>query len=135
MEKILVTGATGFIASHLILQLLDRGYEVRGTARSTEKAGRLNEILSDYAGRKVEIEIVAADLGSDEGWGEAVKGVSYVHHVASPFPAETPKSADELIVPARDGALRGPLGGSGGGDKYGVSAYCASTASATRWWR
>ena len=106
MEKILVTGATGFIASHLILQLLDRGYEVRGTARSTEKAGRLNEILSDSAGRKVEIEIVAADLGSDEGWGEAVKGVSYVHHVASPFPAETPKSADELIVPARDGALR-----------------------------
>ncbi|HIG22406.1 aldehyde reductase [Henriciella sp.] len=106
MEKVLVTGATGFIASHLILQLIERGYEVRGTARSTDKAARLNEILSDYAGKPVAIEIVAADLSKDEGWAEAVKGVSYVQHVASPFPAETPKSADELIIPARDGALR-----------------------------
>ncbi|WP_018148947.1 SDR family oxidoreductase [Henriciella marina] len=106
MEKVLVTGATGFIASHLILQLLDKGYEVRGTARSTEKAGRLNKILSDYAGKPVSIDIVAADLSSDDGWAEAVKGASYVQHVASPFPTDAPKSADELIIPARDGALR-----------------------------
>ena len=106
MEKVLVTGATGFIASHLILQLIERGYEVRGTARSTDKAARLNEILSAYAGKPIAIEIVAADLNKDEGWAEAVKGVDFVQHVASPFPSETPKSADELIVPARDGALR-----------------------------
>ncbi|RIJ24220.1 aldehyde reductase [Henriciella barbarensis] len=106
MAKVLVTGATGFIASHLILQLIERGYEVRGTARSTDKAARLNQILSDYAGKPVAIEIVAADLNKDEGWAEAVKGVDFVQHVASPFPTDAPKSADELIIPARDGALR-----------------------------
>lgn len=106
MQTVLVTGATGFIASHLILQLIEKGYRVRGTARSAEKAGALNTILSEYSGKPVNIEIFAADLGSDEGWAEAMRGVDFVQHVASPFPAEAPKSADELIIPARDGALR-----------------------------
>ncbi|MEQ8557883.1 MAG: aldehyde reductase [Henriciella sp.] len=106
METVLVTGATGFIASHLILNLLDKGYQVRGTARSAEKAERLKKILSDYAGKPVEIPIIAADLGSDDGWAEAVEGCTYVQHVASPFPATVPKHPDELIIPARDGALR-----------------------------
>ena len=106
MQTVLVTGATGFIASHLILQLIEKGYQVRGTARSADKAEALNAILSEYSGKPVNIEIVAADLGSDEGWADAVRGVDFVQHVASPFPAEAPKSADELIIPARDGALR-----------------------------
>lgn len=106
MAKVLVTGATGFIASHLILALLDKGYEVRGTARSATKAERLNQILSDYAGRPIEVELVAADLTSDEGWSEAMDGIDFVQHVASPFPAAQPAHADELIIPARDGALR-----------------------------
>ncbi|WP_300377708.1 aldehyde reductase [Henriciella sp.] len=106
MGTVLVTGATGFIASHLILRLLADGHEVRGTARSAAKAGQLNRVLSDYAGHDVNIPIIEADLSSDAGWQEAVNGVDYVQHVASPFPATVPKSADELIVPARDGALR-----------------------------
>jgi nucleoside-diphosphate-sugar epimerase len=48
----------------------------------------------------------AADLTSDAGWADAVAGCDYVLHVDSPFPPETPKHEDELIVPARDGALR-----------------------------
>lgn len=106
MKTVLVTGATGFVASHLILNLLDKGFDVRGTARSTSKAGRLNQVLSDYAGRDVDIPIVAADLASDEGWEDAVHGVDYVQHVASPFPVDVPKHPDELIIPAREGALR-----------------------------
>lgn len=106
MPNVLVTGATGFIATHLILQLLERGYSVRGTARSAEKAGALNRILSDYAGKPVEIELVSAELLSDEGWDEAVAGMDYVQHIASPFPSTQPANADELIRPARDGALR-----------------------------
>lgn len=106
MQTVLVTGATGFIASHLILQLLEKGYRVRGTARSAEKAQALNSVLSEYSGKPVNIEIIAADLSADDGWDEAVRGADFVQHVASPFPPEAPKSADELIVPARDGALR-----------------------------
>jgi nucleoside-diphosphate-sugar epimerase len=48
----------------------------------------------------------AADLENDAGWPEAVAGCEYVLHVASPFPSNVPKNDDELIVPAREGALR-----------------------------
>ena len=106
METVLVTGATGFIASHLIVRLLDNGYKVRGTARTSGKAQRLNEVLSAYTGRDIDIPIVAADLSSDEGWDQAVEGVDYVQHVASPFPAAAPRRADDLIRPAREGAMR-----------------------------
>ena len=106
MPKVLVTGATGFVASHLILGLLDEGYAVRGTIRSLAKGPRLLKDLSDYAGREIEIELVEADLSSNDGWTEAMDGVDFVQHVASPFPARQPETADELIIPARDGALR-----------------------------
>jgi dihydroflavonol-4-reductase len=106
MAKVLVTGATGFIAGHVIHQLLEAGHEVIGTARSASKAGPLNQTLSAYAGKPVSIEIRAADLSADTGWAEAVKGVDFVQHVASPIPLTVPKNADELIIPARDGALR-----------------------------
>ncbi|MGB3624660.1 MAG: aldehyde reductase [Henriciella sp.] len=106
MQTVLVTGATGFIASHLIMNLLDQGYHVRGTARSAAKGRRLNEVLSAHAGRDIDIPLVEANLKDDAGWADALNGVDYVQHVASPFPADKPKSADELIIPARDGALR-----------------------------
>ncbi len=106
MTTVLVTGATGFIASHTILALLEKGYTVRGTARSASKADTLNATLSAYAGKSVEIELVSADLTRDEGWDEAMAGVTFLQHLASPLPAQLPKDADELIIPARDGALR-----------------------------
>jgi dihydroflavonol-4-reductase len=106
MAKVLVTGATGFIAGHVILQLLDAGHEVRGTARSASSAAKLNETLSKYAGRPIAIELVAANLERDDGWAEAVAGMDFVQHVASPFPSGVPKDPDELIRPATDGALR-----------------------------
>jgi dihydroflavonol-4-reductase len=106
MAHVLVTGATGFIASHTILALLDAGHTVRGTARSAAKAAALNATLSAYSGRPIEIELVSADLSSDTGWAEAMVGIDYVQHLASPIPANLPRDPDELIIPARDGALR-----------------------------
>lgn len=106
MAHVLVTGATGFIASHTILALLDEGHTVRGTARSAAKASALNATLSAYAGRPIEIELVSTDLSSDAGWAEAMVGIEYVQHLASPIPANLPRDPDELIIPARDGALR-----------------------------
>ena len=52
------------------------------------------------------LRFFAADLTADEGWPEAVAGCDYVLHVASPFPANVPKDENELIIPAREGALR-----------------------------
>jgi dihydroflavonol-4-reductase len=57
----------------------------------------------DAGGR---LSFAAADLEKDAGWAEAVAGCEFVLHVASPFPPNVPKHEDELIVPAREGALR-----------------------------
>jgi nucleoside-diphosphate-sugar epimerase len=104
---ILVTGGSGFIGSHCILQLLEAGHEVRTTVRSLKREGDVRAMLKvggiDAGGR---LTFVEADLVKDDGWQEAVKGCEFVLHVASPFPAEVPKDENELIVPAREGALR-----------------------------
>ena len=110
-DLVLVTGATGYIAGHCIVRLLEAGYRVKCTARSTERAARLPEQLHPHVSTQAapgldSMEIVIADLAHDDGWAEAVSGCRYILHVASPFPAELPESDDELIVPARDGALR-----------------------------
>jgi nucleoside-diphosphate-sugar epimerase len=110
-DRVLVTGATGFVAQHCVLQLLEAGYEVRGTARS---AGRTSEVVAllsphlsvDARGRLGALDVVAADLTSDAGWTDAVEGCRFVLHVASPLPRGVVKDENELIVPARDGALR-----------------------------
>lgn len=107
MSKVLVTGGSGFLGSHCILQLLAAGHEVRTTVRSLDKEGRLRAMLSGSGvAADGPLAIVATDLMEDRGWTEAVAGCDYVLHVASPFPASQPKDENELIVPARDGALR-----------------------------
>lgn len=107
---VLVTGATGFIAQHCVVLLLNAGYRVRGTARSATRESKLKATLAphlaDGAAALDRFDIVPADLTADAGWAEAVAGCRYVLHVASPLPRTPPKHEDELIVPARDGALR-----------------------------
>ncbi len=107
---VLVTGATGFIAQHCIVQLLDAGYKVRGTARDAERAASLKSSLAPHAAdgeaAMHRLELVSADLTADDGWDDAVSGCRYVLHVASPIPRTPPKDEQDLIVPARDGALR-----------------------------
>jgi dihydroflavonol-4-reductase len=106
MAKVLVTGASGFVAQHVILLLLEKGYEVRGTLRSLKRADEVRNVLAKFNPKAKDIEFVEADLGADAGWAEAVKSCEFVHHVASPFPSVHPKDEMELIRPARDGALR-----------------------------
>tara|TARA_R110002110_G_scaffold239937_2_gene455979 strand:+ start:166 stop:1197 length:1032 start_codon:yes stop_codon:yes gene_type:complete len=103
---VLVTGASGYIAQQVILALLAKGYKVRGTIRSLDKGPALKELLAKENSRADEIELFAADLTSDDGWDEATAGCTYVHHVASPIPPQLPKDPNDLIEPARDGALR-----------------------------
>ena len=107
MSTVLVTGGSGFIGSHAILQLLNAGHRVRTTVRSLQREPDVRSMLkqggSDTGDR---LSFVAADLEQDVGWPAAVAGCDYVLHVASPFPASVPRHDDELIVPAREGAMR-----------------------------
>jgi nucleoside-diphosphate-sugar epimerase len=106
-ELVLVTGGSGFIGAHCILQLLNAGYRVRTTVRSLEREADVRAMLKAGGAEPGDgLSFVAADLENDAGWAEAAAGCAYVLHVASPFPQSVPKHEDELIVPAREGALR-----------------------------
>jgi nucleoside-diphosphate-sugar epimerase len=100
-QLVLVTGGSGFIGAHCIKRLFEDGYRVRTTVRSLSREDEVRQMVGDGP-----LEVVTADLTSDAGWPEAVAGCAYVLHVASPFPLGQPKDEDELIVPAREGALR-----------------------------
>ena len=103
-ESVLVTGGSGFIGSHCILDLLRAGYRVRTTVRSPEREATVRELLGAESADA--LSFVTADLMADAGWKDAVSGCDFVLHVASPFPLGAPKHEDDLIVPAREGALR-----------------------------
>lgn len=107
MTTVLVTGGSGFIGSHAILQLLAAGYKVRTTVRSLSREGDVRAMLKvGGADPGEQLSFVAADLMSDAEWPAAVAGCEYVLHIASPFPSTVPRDENELIVPAREGALR-----------------------------
>jgi dihydroflavonol-4-reductase len=104
---VLVTGGSGYIAGYCIAQLLQDGWRVRTTVRSLAKAEQVRSSITKIsAGAAAAIEFFEADLNSDQGWDRAVAGADYVLHVASPVTVIDPKSDDELVRPARDGALR-----------------------------
>ena len=107
MSTVLVTGGSGFVGSHVILQLLGAGHRVRTTVRSLTREENVRAMLRNAgvdAGER--LSFFAADLTRDAGWADAVAGCDFVIHVASPIPIAAPKTEDELIVPARDGVLR-----------------------------
>jgi nucleoside-diphosphate-sugar epimerase len=104
--RVLVTGAAGYVGSHIVNQLLAQGYPVRAAVRTAARADEVRRTVAAGGFDDGDVEFAYADLGSDDGWADAVAGTRYVQHVASPFPADNPRNEDEVIVPARDGALR-----------------------------
>lgn len=107
MSTVLVTGGSGFIASHTILRLLAEGHEVRTSVRSLQRTLDLRARLSPLGGQTLDrLSFVIANLERDGGWADALADCEYVLHMASPFPAGVPTHAEELIQPAREGTLR-----------------------------
>ena len=100
---VLVSGGSGYIAGYLIRQLVGEGWTVRTTIRNLGKAEAVRKILAVDDSK---LTFFAADLEADAGWAEAMTGCSHVAHVASPFPPNAVKDPQELIRPAREGALR-----------------------------
>uniref|UniRef100_A0A0N5D0L4 Epimerase domain-containing protein n=1 Tax=Thelazia callipaeda TaxID=103827 RepID=A0A0N5D0L4_THECL len=98
----LVTGATGYIGIHCVDQLIKENYIVRGTVRDLNNSLKIDP-LKQLEGSKERLELVQADLQSDEGWSQAMTNCTYVLHVASPFPMVTDKS---IITIAVNGTLR-----------------------------
>ena len=106
MDKVLVTGGSGFIALHCIDQLLEKGFDVRTTIRSESRIDEIKKAMDQYPNLDQNLEFHICDLLKDNGWDEAVRGCRYVLHVASPFILEVPSDEDVLIRPAVDGTLR-----------------------------
>ena len=105
MEKVLVTGATGYIGLHCIHQLLNQGYAVNGTIRSPDRKNEIYDALQKHGTPSDNLNIFTANLTEDEGWDEAMKGCDYLMHVASPLTFE--KESEEYFVgPAVAGVQR-----------------------------
>jgi len=105
MERVLVTGISGYIGQHCAAELLRQGFEVVGTIRSRSKADATKSAIANVASIQ-NLSFSVADLLSDDGWTEAMKGCSYVLHIASPFLLAEPKYEEELIGPAVEGTKR-----------------------------
>ena len=105
--RVLVTGGSGYIAGVLIRQLLAAGWQVNTTVRDLGREQALRQLLgADDGEARERLHCFGANLLADAGWAEAAAGCSHVAHLASPLPPGVPRDANELIVPARDGALR-----------------------------
>ncbi|WP_062016738.1 NAD-dependent epimerase/dehydratase family protein [Aureimonas sp. AU4] len=105
-DRVLVTGASGFIAKHIVLELVRLGVPVRGTVRSAAKAQEVRAVLRRHDADPALFDALELDLSRDEGWEEAARDCRYVLHTASPFPARQPSGKFDLVPPARDGTLR-----------------------------
>jgi dihydroflavonol-4-reductase len=105
-NTVLVTGGSGYIAGFCIAQLLIDGVQVRTTVRNLSREAEVRASLAKIAPAQDGLTFFAADLNSDAGWSQAAAGCDAVLHVASPLPSMNPKNDDELVRPAREGALR-----------------------------
>ena len=106
MEKVLVTGGSGYIGLHCISLLLKEGYAVRTSLRSMKRKKEIQEALSDSIKNNERLEFCELDLMRDDGWDAAVKGCDYVLHVASPVYEKNMQDENSFIQPAKEGLLR-----------------------------
>ena len=109
-ETVLVTGASGFIAKHIVLELLNAGYRVVGSLRTEARRDEVRDAVRPHLVSAADLDqrlrFVTLNLSKDAGWLEAMSGVDVLMHTASPLPMAQPRDENELIRPAVDGTLR-----------------------------
>ena len=103
---VLVTGGSGYIGGWCVIGLLQQGYRVRTTVRNLGREAGVRVAIGTVVDPGGALSFHAANLTGDEGWDAATQGCDYVLHVASPLGVPEPPDPDDLIIPARDGALR-----------------------------
>ncbi len=104
MSPVLVTGGSGYLGTRLIAVLPRDGRPVRTTVRSLTSEDDVRTAVRRGGADDTGLEVVAAELTSDEGWAAAAAGCEEVHHTASPM-IQT-DDPDEVVVPAREGTLQ-----------------------------
>jgi len=106
-EAVLVTGGTGFVGIHCILQLLNKGYKVKTTMRSLNRKNEVIEMLKVGGISSFEnLAFIETDLTKDANWDNAAKDCDYVLHIATPIFLRVPRDENEMIIPAVEGTLR-----------------------------
>lgn len=116
-SPVFVTGASGFLAKHVLLALLRDGHSVRASLRDAARADEVRAAVLPLLppDAKARLEFVKLDLTSDAGWAEAMTGAKALLHTASPFPITQPKDPETLIRPAVDGTRRALMGAKAAG--------------------
>ena len=105
-KKVLLTGISGYIGNHCAAELLKQGYRVRGSLRNLSKSEQVLQAIQTEIDPTDKVEFCQLDLLNDAGWDEAMQGIDYVLHVASPFINKEPKDENLYIKPAVEGTLR-----------------------------
>ncbi len=106
-NMVLVTGGSGYVGAHIIVQLLQKGYHVKTTLRSLSSKSKVIDTLESNGVTSIDnLVFVEADLSKDDNWDEAMKGCEYVLSVASPVFMTIPKEEEEAIRPAKEGIIR-----------------------------
>ena len=104
MEKVLITGGSGYIALHCIVKFLKNGFSVRTSIRSTAREAEIRNAVDNELEKNLEFCLL--DLNDDKGWDEAVKGCDRVIHMASPVVFKNLPDENSIIDPAKNGLLR-----------------------------
>ena len=117
-KRVFITGISGFLASHIALQLLKSGAQVTGSLRSLNKSDHTRKVLESHGADTSKLTFAELDLLNDKGWNEAIDGFDYLIHTASPFVTTMPKDPQELVKPAVEGTTRAINAGLAAGVKH-----------------
>jgi nucleoside-diphosphate-sugar epimerase len=104
-ETALVTGGSGFVACHLVQQLLQQGGVVHTTVRNLANKSKIQPLLALQQQYPGQLHLFEADLLTPGSFDTAMEGCSVVHHVASPFllPEKIKDGQHQMLEPALRG--------------------------------